>query len=112
MSDPVKSSRVYWMVFGALIVLTAITVGQSQIKGLGHTTNLVIGLAIAITKGSLVALVFMHLKYEKKYFYPVVIFPLTLVLIIIFANIPDVGHGGLWGHTTPAVELKSGPGGH
>ena len=37
---------------------------------------------------------------------------ITLVLIIIFANIPDVGHGGLWGHTTPAVELKSGPGGH
>ena len=111
MSDPVKSSRLYWMVFGALIVLTAITVAQSRLD-IGHAMNRIIGITVAVTKGTLVALFFMHLKYEKKYFYPVVIFPLTLVLIIIFANIPDVGHGGLWGHTTPAVELKSGPGGH
>jgi cytochrome c oxidase subunit 4 len=111
MSDPVKSTRLYWMVFGALILLTILTVGQSRIEGLGHTTNRIIGIAVAITKGSLVALVFMHLKYEKKYFYPVVIFPLILVLIIIFANLPDVAFGGLEGHTTPAVELKPG-GGH
>ncbi len=112
MTDPVKSTRVYWAVFGALIILTILTVAQSRIEGLGHTTNRIIGLAIAVTKGSLVALFFMHLKFEKKYFYPVVIFPLILVLVIIFANIPDVANGGLFGHTTEAVELHSGPGGH
>lgn len=111
MSDPVKSTSLYWKVFAALIVATILTVAQSQIKGLGHTTNLVLGLMVACTKGTLVALFFMHLKYEKRYFYPVVIFPLVLVLVIIFANIPDVADGGLFGFTTEGVELK-GPGGH
>ena len=105
MSDPVKSTRLYWLVFVSLIVLTALTVGQSQIHGLGHTLNRILGLAIAITKGSLVVLFFMHLKYEKKYFYPVIIFPLILVLIIIFANMPDTAFGD---HTTPGEEIHGG----
>jgi len=109
MSDPVKSTRVYWAVFFSLIVLTILTVTQARILHLDHTTNRIIGLMIAVTKGTLVALFFMHLKYEKKYFYPVVIFPLILVLVIIFANFPDVAFGE---HTTPAVELKSEHGGH
>jgi len=111
MSDPVKSTALYWKIFAALIVCTIITVGQAKVVHLDHTVNLVIGLVIACTKGTLVALFFMHLKYEKRYFYPVVLFPLALVLVIIFANIPDVANGGLFGHTTEAVELK-GPGGH
>jgi len=108
MTDPVKSTRVYWAVFFALIVLTILTVAQSRLD-IGHAMNRIIGITVAVTKGTLVALFFMHLKYEKKYFYPVVIFPLILVLVIIFSNFPDVAFGE---HTTPAVELKHGPGGH
>ncbi len=108
MTDPVKSTRVYWAVFFALILLTILTVAQSRMD-IGHTMNRIIGLTVAVTKGTLVALFFMHLKYEKKYFYPVVIFPLILVLVIIFANFPDVAFGE---HTTPAVELKHEAGGH
>jgi cytochrome c oxidase subunit 4 len=109
MTDPVKSTKLYWMVFCALIVATMITVAQARIIHLDHTVNIVIGLAIAITKGSLVALFFMHLKYEKRYFYPVVLFPLALVLVIIFANFPDVAFGD---HTTPGVETRSHGGAH
>lgn len=109
MTDPVKSTRVYWAVFGALILLTILTVGQSRIEGLGHTTNRIIGLAVATTKATLVALFFMHLKYERKQFYPVVIFPLILVLVIIFGNFPDVAYGD---HTTPGEEIHASPGGH
>ena len=108
MSDPVKSTKVYWAVFGALIVATVLTVAQSRMD-IGHTANRIIGIAVATTKATLVALFFMHLKYEKKYFYPVVIFPLVLVLVIIFANFPDVAFGE---HTTPGEEIKSGPGTH
>jgi len=108
MSDPVKSTKVYWYVFFALIVLTIVTVLQSRLD-IGHTTNRIIGIVIAITKASLVALFFMHLKYEKRYFYPVVLFPLALVLVIIFANFPDVAFGD---HTTPGVETRSRGGGH
>jgi len=112
MSDPVKSTRLFWYVFFALIVLTGFTVGQSRIPGLGDTAmGLIIGLAVACTKASLVALFFMHLKYEKRYFYPVVIFPLVLVLVIIFGNFPDVAFGE---HTTEGVETRShgSAGGH
>ena len=103
MSDPVKSTKVYWAVFGALIVATILTVAQSRMD-IGHTANRIIGVAIAITKATLVALFFMHLKFEKRYFYPVVIFPLILLLVIIFANFPDVAFGQ---HTTEAVETRS-----
>ena len=111
MSDPVKSTKVYWVVFFTLIALTILTVAQSRIEGLGHTTNRIIGLVVACTKASLVALFFMHLKYEKRYFYPVVLFPLTLVLVILFANFPDIAFGE---HTTPGVETRThgGGGGH
>src|SRR5262245_33831621 len=112
MSDPVKSTRVYWAVFFTLIGLTIITVAQSRIEGLGHTTNRIIGLTIAVSKASLVALFFMHLKYATRYFYPVVLFPLTLFLVILFSNFPDTAFGE---HTTPGVETRShggGGGGH
>jgi cytochrome c oxidase subunit 4 len=111
MSDPVKSTRVYWAVFGALIVLTILTVAQSRIEGLGHAANRIIGVTVACTKATLVALFFMHLKYEKRYFYPVVIFPLILVLVIIFGNFTDIAFGD---HTTPGVETRTqgGGGGH
>src|SRR5262245_49876174 len=110
MSDPVKSTRLYWAVFACLIVATILTVGQSRMN-IGHTANRIIGVAIAVTKASLVVLFFMHLKYEKKYFLTAVLFPLALVLVIIFANMPDVAYGGLWGHTTPGEEIHGTPGG-
>jgi cytochrome c oxidase subunit IV len=103
MSDPVKSTRLYWAVFAALIVATVVTVAQARIMHLDHTVNVIIGLIIATTKGTLVALFFMHLKYEKRYFYPVVLFPLALLLVIIFGNFPDVAFGE---HTTEAVEVR------
>ena len=108
MSDPVKSTKIYWAVFFTLIVATILTVAQSRMD-LGHATNLTIGLIVASTKATLVALFFMHLKYEKRYFYPVVIFPLVLVLVIIFSNFPDVAFGE---HTSEGVELKASGGKH
>jgi cytochrome c oxidase subunit 4 len=104
MSDPVKSTKLYWAVFAALIVATLVTVAQARMMTLDHTVNIIIGLIIATTKGTLVALFFMHLKYEKRYFYPVVLFPLALLLVIIFSNFPDVAFGE---HTTEAVETRS-----
>jgi cytochrome c oxidase subunit 4 len=110
MSDPVQSTRVYWFVFITLIVATMVTVAQARLIELDDTANLVIGLVIATTKATLVALFFMHLKYEKRYFYPVVLFPLSLLFVIIFSNFPDVAFGD---HTTPAEERRyTGGGSH
>jgi cytochrome c oxidase subunit 4 len=60
----VASKSSYVMVFLALMVGTALTVGVTYID-LG-TFNIVLALAIAITKATLVVLYFMHLKYSPK----------------------------------------------
>jgi cytochrome c oxidase subunit 4 len=58
-----ESAGVYVKTLLALLVLTVITVGASYIDfGSG---NVVIALFIATIKATLVALFFMHLRYEK-----------------------------------------------
>jgi len=60
--DP-SSSAVYVKTLLALLFLTIVTVGASYIDfGAG---NVVIALFIATIKATLVALFFMHLRYEK-----------------------------------------------
>jgi cytochrome c oxidase subunit 4 len=57
------SSGIYVRTLIALLILTAITVGASYIDfGSG---NIVIALFIASIKATLVALFFMHLRYDK-----------------------------------------------
>jgi cytochrome c oxidase subunit 4 len=58
----------YYKVFGALLVLTGITVAVSYLH-LPHTEAVVLALLIASLKASLVAMFFMHLKGERKIIY-------------------------------------------
>lgn len=58
--------KTYWMIFGLLMVGTALTVGVAQLD-LGHPMAVVVALAIAITKASLVAAFFMHLIDDRKF---------------------------------------------
>ena len=56
--------KTYFTIFGALMVLTGLTVWASfQHLGIWNTP---VALAIAITKATLVALFFMHLRYSPK----------------------------------------------
>jgi cytochrome c oxidase subunit IV len=55
----------YAAIFGALIVLTVLTVGQSYVD-LGKL-NLIVVILIATTKASLVVSFFMHLRYDNKF---------------------------------------------
>jgi len=57
--------RTYLMIFGALMVLTVITVAVSYLH-LPHTEAVIVALAIATLKASLVAMFFMHLKGERQ----------------------------------------------
>ena len=58
--------RIYFGVASALLVLTAITywVAQHDFGGF----NLVVALGVAVFKGTLVALYFMHLRYDKPFY--------------------------------------------
>ena len=56
----------YFVIFGALMVLTAITVFAAQINYPNEAIGTVIALAIAVTKAVLVVLYFMHVRYSSR----------------------------------------------
>lgn len=60
--------RTYYMVFGALMVLTALTVAVSYLH-MPVLPAVAVGLTIASFKAALVAAIFMHLKGEKQIIY-------------------------------------------
>lgn len=64
MSQHVVPQRIYFAIFGALMVLTAVTVFVAFID-LGILNN-VIMLTIACTKALLVILYFMHVRYSSR----------------------------------------------
>jgi cytochrome c oxidase subunit IV len=69
--------RRYLTVFGALLALTVITVMLSALT-LPHAIAIALGLGIATAKGALVAMFFMHLKYERAIIYA------TLAFTVVF----------------------------
>jgi cytochrome c oxidase subunit IV len=89
----------YFLIFAALLVLTAITVAIAFIKFPTELINVLLALAVAFVKGSLVAMFFMHLKFEGKLIYMMVIIPLILCVLIICALIPDILMTGADSHS-------------
>ena len=73
--DLKKHVRTYLMVFGALMVLTLVTVGVRYLH-MPVPAAILVALAIAMVKGSLVACYFMHLISERK-----------LILILMLATL-------------------------
>jgi cytochrome c oxidase subunit IV len=63
-SEHIVSPKVYGVIFGALMLGTAITVIASYME-LG-IFNPIVALAIACTKAVLVILFFMHVKYSSR----------------------------------------------
>lgn len=84
------SLKPYLIVLTALACLTALTVGLSYVK-MTHSTAILLASLIAITKCSLIASVFMHLRYEKKTIFAIVFSALFFVGVLILAIIPDIG---------------------
>lgn len=71
-ADVKKHVRVYIGVFVLLLIFTGVTVGVSmlgQSRGWSVPTAVLIALAVASIKGSLVACYFMHLISEKAMLY-------------------------------------------
>ena len=72
----------YYVVFVALLCLTAITVGVSYLK-LNRPLAIAIALIIATVKAGMVAGVFMHLISEKKVIYAVLILTAAFFLVVL-----------------------------
>ena len=61
----IAPSRFYWGIFGALVLLTIITVKASYYDF--GPANTIIAMLIATMKASLVAAFFMHLRHDKLF---------------------------------------------
>lgn len=109
-----KSIRTYLFVGAVLFAGTIITVLVATVPWLdvGHhgfdTMDAILGLAIAATKASLVAAVFMHLNHEKKAVYWIfgsgLMFVFWLFFLIGFAKKDPIFDPIFYGKetTTPA----------
>ncbi|MGB9692837.1 MAG: cytochrome C oxidase subunit IV family protein [Candidatus Sumerlaeaceae bacterium] len=82
MFDHIVPVRVYFLVFLALIVLTAVTV-QVAFIDLG-LLNTPIAILIASLKATLVVLYFMHVRYSEKLIL-LVVFVSVFTLMLLFA---------------------------
>lgn len=91
-----KHVRVYITVFVSLAVLTGVTVGVSYLH-MPKLPAIALALTVAIAKGSLVALYFMHLVSERKIILWVL--GLTVAFFAALMALPaltEAGLGPLW----------------
>ena len=77
--------RKYMMIGAALLVFTGITVAANQFH-FAVPLAITVALLIAITKGSMVATVFMHLSDERKWIYGALL--LTVAFFIVLMTLP------------------------
>lgn len=84
----VAPTWLYIAVWGALMILTALTVGASRID-LGDL-NLPIALGIATLKATLVALFFMHLFFDDKFNLVVLVAGVIFVAIFCTLTVSDM----------------------
>lgn len=75
-----KSVRKYWTIGGILYVLTVVTVVLGFIE-MPTVPAIILGMAVATSKASLVALFFMHLIDEKKLIYYTLLLTTTFFVV-------------------------------
>jgi cytochrome c oxidase subunit 4 len=95
MAGHIMPKKIYLMVFGSLLFLTALTTLAAYVdldKLLGFKTipmNTIVALAIAFCKASLVVLFFMHVKYSSHLVRLVIVAGLFWLAILITLTMSD-----------------------
>jgi len=81
--------KLYYWIFGWLTFWTLLELGWAD--WFHHSsTVLILGLsAMAAVKASLVGLYYMHLKWETKPIWIVIIFPIVLCIVMVIGLLPD-----------------------
>lgn len=80
----------YFAVFITLVILTFVTVLVAFANLKSETAKILLALTIASVKASAVILYFMHVKFEGKLIYLILIVPITFSIMLIFALLPDI----------------------
>lgn len=87
----VASMQSLLTVFGALLVLTVVTVLAARVDFGGKQINLAVALMIATVKVTLVVLYFMHLRYDRLFHTVLVIAGLLAAALFIGFALVDRG---------------------
>lgn len=89
MSSTTHSHPNYLRIFWILLVLTIIEVGITYL-GLPKMLLAALLVTLAVWKAALVAMHFMHLKFEKKTLTIVALAPFVLCVLLILMLLPDI----------------------
>ena len=81
----------YLAVFGWLTVLTVLEVwiGSQGGKVIPRPLYILLLISMAVVKAVLVALFFMHLRFERRTLSLIAVFPVLLLVILTIALYPD-----------------------
>jgi cytochrome c oxidase subunit 4 len=100
-SEHIVSPKIYVAIFLSLMVLTAATVAAAYVN-LGPL-NIVVALAIATLKATLVVLYFMHARYSPKRTQLVIIAAVFWLAIMLALTLSDYSTRGHEGAANPRV---------
>jgi cytochrome c oxidase subunit 4 len=87
MQDHLVPKSLYFLIFGSLMALTALTTGMAFVD-LGQW-NTIVALIIACCKATLVALFFMHLRWSPQLMRVVLLSALLWLAILISLTTTD-----------------------
>jgi len=79
----------YFVIFWWLLALTIIEVGVIYMP-LAKLLIAILLVGLALSKASLVAMYFMHLKFERATLGLIAVTPLLLCVLLVFALLPDL----------------------
>jgi cytochrome c oxidase subunit 4 len=91
MSEHIVQRKTYFVIFGALMVGTALTVlaAFADLDKLFPGANTVVALTIAVVKATLVVLYFMHVRYSSRLTWVIVVAGIFWLSIMFVFTISD-----------------------
>jgi caa(3)-type oxidase subunit IV len=79
----------YMLIWGVLAVLTLVEVGVAFVSHFSEAVIILILVALAVWKAALVAMYYMHLKFEPKRLIMIALAPLPLAFILVLAVLTE-----------------------
>jgi len=86
----------YFAIFIFLVILTVVTVAVAFINIKSELAKVLLALTIASVKAAFVVLYFMHVKFEGKLIYLILIVPVTFCILLVVSLLPDITFGNIF----------------
>ena len=81
----------YFKVYATLVFCTVLTVYAATLDfGASHLMNIAVALAIATFKAGIVTLFFMHLRWDNKLVWGIVIYPTFIFILMVLGTLGDI----------------------